>query len=137
MSMLPHTARGSGMLVADGGKFGGTISQQQSCSYYVVAPLINGVALVGDAGKFISMGKQRIASLNSAGGRLTADVLFSPGDEPVVLHGYAETSPHITVTGGTAAPVKYDPATEQFSVTISPAGDMKGMSHAAVAIESK
>jgi len=135
-SYVWNEASNRGTLVAQGSKFTGALGPQGN-SYYIVAPIFNGIALVGDAGQFVSMGKQRIASLQNNAGNLTADVLFAPGDASAVLHGFAEAPPRVTVSGASAAPVKYDATTKQFSVIISPTGDMKGVSRAAVVIESK
>lgn len=91
-------------------------------AFYVVAPLgPSGIAILGDSGKFVGMGRQRLAALRGTPGRLTATVLFAPGETAVRLHGYASSAPKITAAGGTAGPVAYAPATRHFAVTVSPA----------------
>jgi len=90
-------------------------------AFYVVAPLdASGVALLGDSGKFVGTGRQRLLDLRDAPGRLTATVLFAPGEPSVTLHGYAPSAPKVTASGGAVGPVAYDPETGRWTVTISP-----------------
>jgi len=91
-------------------------------SFYVVAPIgPSGIALLGDSGKFVGTGRQRLAALHDAPGRLTLTVLFASGEPSVTLHGYAPLAPKVTASGGAAGPVAYDRATGHFAVTVSPA----------------
>jgi hypothetical protein len=88
-------------------------------AYYVVAPIgRSGMAFLGDAGKFASVGKQRISTW-SDDGTLRATVTFAPG-ETVTLHGYAPTAPTATATTGTVGPVTFDATNRRFTVLVSP-----------------
>jgi hypothetical protein len=90
-------------------------------AYYVVAPIgRSGMAFLGDAGKFASVGKQRIPTWSDTG-TLTATVTFAPG-ETVTLHGYAPSAPTATATTGTAGAVTFDATNRRFTVLVSPAG---------------
>ena len=92
-------------------------------AYYIIATVgPSGIAFLGDEGKFVGTGKQRIATLQEEPGKLTAKVLFASGETAVTLHGYAAFLPHLLVTSGTAGPVIYDPMTGHFAVTVSPNG---------------
>ena len=89
-------------------------------AFYVVAPVgAAGVALLGDSGKFVGTGRQRLAALHDAPGGLTSAVLFAPGEAAVTLHGYAASAPKVAASGGTAGPVAYDPTTGHFAVIVS------------------
>ncbi|MCO5968325.1 carbohydrate-binding protein [Actinoallomurus soli] len=89
-------------------------------SYFQVVPMgRSGIAFLGDAGKFVSLGKQRIRSL-SDDGAVHATVAFAPGDGPVTLHGYSPTPVSVSASGGSAGQVGYDSATHLFSVRVSP-----------------
>ena len=115
-----YFARTARYLVA-GGIHQGTLGPAGR-AFYIVAPVgASGIAFLGDAGKFVGTGRSRIAFLQDTPGRLTAAVLFAPGEPPVTLHGYAGAAPRVSASGGTAGPVAYDPATSHFAVTISPA----------------
>ena len=90
-------------------------------SYDVVVPVgRSGIAFLGDAGKLVSLGKQRITRL-SDDGAVHATIAFAAGEGAVTLHGYAPSRPVVTATKGTAGPVTYDAASGQFSVAVSPA----------------
>ncbi|WP_194904328.1 carbohydrate-binding protein [Catenulispora rubra] len=89
-------------------------------SYFLVVPVgPSGIGFLGDAGKFVSLGSQRISSL-SDDGAVHATVAFAHGDGPVTLHGYSPTPVKVTAAGGTVASVTYDTATHRFSARISP-----------------
>ncbi|GAA4497327.1 hypothetical protein GCM10023191_040640 [Actinoallomurus oryzae] len=89
-------------------------------SYFQVVPVgRSGIAFLGDAGKFVSLGKQRIRSL-SDGGAVNATVAFARGDGPVTLHGYSPVPVSVRAAGGSAGDVHYDAASHLFSVQVSP-----------------
>ncbi len=89
--------------------------------YLIVASVgASGIALLGDSDKFVSMGRQRISSVEEQPGHLTAKALFTPSEEAVTLHGYCRQKPTATVRHGTAEPIIYDAATGHFSVTVHP-----------------
>lgn len=92
-------------------------------AFYVVTPLgKSGIALLGDSGKFVGTGRQRLAAVQDAAGRLTATVLFASGESSVTLHGYAASAPGISASGGAAGPVAYDRTAGHFAVTVSAGG---------------
>src|SRR5262249_54804865 len=58
-----------------------------SRNYYVVVPVgPSGIALVGDAGKYVSLGKKRVTQL-SDDGTVTVGLAFASGEGPVTLRG--------------------------------------------------
>jgi hypothetical protein len=91
----------------------------KAVAYYIIAPIgKSGIAFLGDEGKIVSNGKQRIASLMDEVGELTSDVLFAPTEKSVTLHGYSASAPMVSVESGEAGPVQFDAATGQFAVEI-------------------
>ncbi|MCW2864447.1 MAG: Carbohydrate binding family 6 [Actinoallomurus sp.] len=89
-------------------------------SYFQAVPVgRSGIAFLGDAGKFVSLGKQRISSL-SDNGTVHATVKFADGDGPVTLHGYSPNPVSVTAADGTADKISYDSSTHLFSVRITP-----------------
>lgn len=110
-------------------------------SYLLVAqPGLSGIALFGDAGKFVSSGKQRIASLHQEQGKLIAGVLFANGETSVTLHGCCANRPVVRVENR-ELDVAYDPASRHFTVEITPPADAKpvedGTKHVVVVMENK
>jgi hypothetical protein len=94
---------------------------QEATAFYAIAPVgSSGIAFLGDRDKFVSTGKQRIASLQHEVDKLTAKVVFAESEEFVRLHGYAPAAPRVTVRSGQAGAVVYDAATRHFTVEVSP-----------------
>ncbi len=89
--------------------------------YLVAAPLgPSGMALIGDAGQFVTLGKKRITSLTDDGS-LHIAISFAKGERSRTLIGYCPgTAPAVTPLDGTAGPVSYDGATGRFSVDVQP-----------------
>jgi hypothetical protein len=88
-------------------------------SYYVVVPVgPSGIAFLGDAGKFVSLGNKRISQL-SDNGTIQATVTFAPGEKTVTLHGYAPTMPKVSATSGSVSVVSYNSQTGLFSFSVS------------------
>ncbi|MFC0430787.1 hypothetical protein [Kutzneria buriramensis] len=111
---------GAGKLVPAGGSFNGTVS---SDSYYVVAPVgRSGIAFLGDAGKFVSLGSKRVSQL-SDNGSVHATVSFASNEKSVTLHGYAPSAPKATATDGAAGTVSYNSSTHLFTVSVTPGAD--------------
>jgi hypothetical protein len=87
-------------------------------SYLLISqPGASGIAFFGDEGKFVSNGKQRIASIKQTSDTLTADVIFAAGETSVRLHGCCE-SPVEATTNGQTLNVSYDPPSRHFSVDV-------------------
>lgn len=90
-------------------------------AFYVVAPVgPSGIAFLGDEGKFVGTGKQRIVDIRDSPKNLTIGMAYAPGETAVTLHGYSAAAPRVSASGGTAGPVDYDQATGHFRVIISP-----------------
>jgi len=88
-------------------------------AFYVVAPVgQSGIAFLGDQGKFVGTGKNRIKSLREEPGRLTVGVVLAANESAIVLHGYSVLAPKATGPGGAADPVQYDSTTHHFTVTV-------------------
>src|SRR5581483_134582 len=71
------------------GSFDGKIStskQDPTWSYFIVAPIgKSGIALIGDTGKFASMGSQRIDKVSATGKSLQVSVRFASDEKTVTL----------------------------------------------------
>ncbi len=106
--------------VGRGQKFSAMIGPGEA-AYYIVAPVgPSGIALFGDRGKFVSMGKERIASLQELPHAVRVRVLFATNENEVTLFGDAPSEPTVTVQGGHARAVTFNPNTGYFSVRIVP-----------------
>ncbi|HKD77260.1 MAG TPA: CBM35 domain-containing protein, partial [Ktedonobacterales bacterium] len=109
---------GTGAVVPAGGSFSDSVSS--SGSYYIVAPIQgSGIALIGDAGKFVSGGHKRISHLQDTGSNIQATIAFAAGEGPVTLHGYAPSVPTVTASNGTVSNVGYDGSTHLYSFSVA------------------
>ena len=111
---------GHGRRLNSGDAVSGSL-ETDGTAFYIVAPFgKSGIAFLGDKGKFVSTGKQRIALLNDEKGRLSAVVLFAPAENSVILHGYAPGVPKVTAENGQAELLKYDRGSGYFEVEARP-----------------
>jgi hypothetical protein len=92
-----------------------------SRNYYVVVPVgPSGIALVGDAGKYVSLGRKRVTAL-ADDGTLRVSLAFANGEGPVTLRGYAPAQPTVTASSGAVGPVVWDAASKLFTVDVTQA----------------
>jgi hypothetical protein len=111
---------GSGRITAASDLFSDSVGD---IAYYVAVGIgPSGVAFLGDADKFVSLGRKRIADITDDGS-VHATVSFAAGEGSVTLQGYSPAAPTISAQRGTAGPVSYDPVSGIFEVIIGPGGD--------------
>ncbi len=83
--------------------------------YHVLTPIgPSGIAMLGDLGQFVTLGKKRIAAL-SDDGAVHVTVAFAPGETVRTIAGYAPSAP----TASTGI-VNYDPITQRFTIDVVP-----------------
>ncbi len=98
-------------------------TQPYQGAYDIVAPVgRSGIALLGDTGKFASLGTQRVRLLRDDGHAVHATIAFARGESPVTLSGYAATAPSVAATYGTAR-IRYDARTRVFTALVAPGPD--------------
>ena len=94
-------------------------------AFYEITPVgQSGLAFFGDAGKYVSNGRRRIAALEEAPGKLTVTTTFAAGEKSVRLFGYANEAPKVVAQSGSAGAVAFDPNTRRFSVEVRPAPEV-------------
>ncbi|HHW47598.1 MAG TPA: hypothetical protein GXX14_03155 [Clostridiaceae bacterium] len=70
--------------------------------YFVVAPVFdNGMAVIGDTEKFVTMADMRVASVETCSKMLKVGVISGLGDNPIIT-GYSPTRPSKIVCNGEA-----------------------------------
>jgi len=88
-------------------------------AYYVMTQIgRSGIGLLGDAGLFVSMGRQRFARVADEG-VLEAEILFASGESPIIIYGYSPSPPVVTAKKGSAGVPVYDAGTQIFRATVS------------------
>ncbi|HYL71694.1 MAG TPA: hypothetical protein VEY89_10385, partial [Candidatus Dormibacteraeota bacterium] len=90
-------------------------------AYFVVVPVgRGGLALFGDAARFVPNGAKRVAALAADGPRLSATVTFAPQEQSVRLFGYAPRRPTITAATGSVGEVSFDARSGRFEADVAP-----------------
>src|SRR5262245_60692808 len=111
---------GSSRIVAASDTFSDSVGD---IAYYVAVGIgPSGIAFLGDADKFVSLGRKRIADV-ADDGSLRATISFATGEDSVTLQGYSPSAPTVVAQRGEAGPVSYDPKSGLFKLMVSPAGD--------------
>ena len=82
--------------------------------YWIVVPVgASGIGFLGEEGKFISNGRNRISQIRDAGA-LTARIVFSRGESRLAFHGFSLRRPDARATKAIIENLTYDPATRRF-----------------------
>jgi hypothetical protein len=88
--------------------------------YQVAAPLgPSGMAVIGDAGHFVTLGKKRIPSLTDDG-VIHLTVAFAGGESQRTILVYSPTAPRLRAIAGTVGGAVYDANRQRFTVTLMP-----------------
>jgi len=88
--------------------------------YQVAAPIgRSGIAVLGDLGHFVSLGKKRVTNLVDDG-VVTVAFAFAPGETSRILRGYSPDPPTVLAISGQTGPTTYNPGTQQFTVVVRP-----------------
>jgi hypothetical protein len=83
-------------------------------AYWIVVPVgPSGVGFLGDAGKFVSNGRNRVDQMRDTGA-LTARIVFSAGESRLRLHGFSRARPGIRAARARIANLIYDSRTGLF-----------------------
>jgi hypothetical protein len=94
-----------------------------SYRYLIAAPIgISGIALLGDTGHFVTLGRKRVTAL-ADDGVVHVGVAFAAGEAGRTLEGYSPVPPVATAVAGSAGALRYNAATGRFAVTVQPGPD--------------
>jgi hypothetical protein len=91
--------------------------------YLVAAPIgTSGIALLGDTGQFVTLGKKRVTAL-ADDGVVNVSLAFAAGERSRTLQGYSPDPPIVRAGTGAVGTPSYDPATGRFAVQVMPGPD--------------
>lgn len=89
--------------------------------YYVLSPVgPSGIAMLGDKGQFVTLGKKRIPALRDRGAAELA-VSFAAGETARTIFGYSPTPVAAEAVAGTQGGLMWDSTTQMFTVNVHPA----------------
>lgn len=77
-----------------------------------------GVAIMGDLGKIVPTGKQRVEAIEPTAKEVRVRVAFAKGEDSVDIEGVSDGAP--TVRGGTL--IRFSPTTKRFTVRVLSSG---------------
>src|SRR5262249_13894675 len=82
--------------------------------YWIVVPVgPSGVGFLGDAGKFVSNGRNRVERVRDTGA-LTARIVFSAGESRLRLHGFSRARPDVRAREASVQGLDYDARAGRF-----------------------
>jgi hypothetical protein len=83
-------------------------------AYWIVVPVgPSGVGFLGDIGKFVSNGRNRVARIVD-NGSITVRVVFSAGESRLRFFGFSLSQPQVRAAEATIVDLAYDPQTRLF-----------------------
>jgi hypothetical protein len=123
----PPRGNGARLTLGAEGEFRDRVDENGS--YYVVVPVgSSGIAFLGDAGKWVSVGNARVSRRTDQGGILSAEIVFARGETQVVLQGFSKTPlGNVSAAKGILGTFSYDPPSGRFQIQISPDSDGKAV----------
>lgn len=99
----------------------GKLTGSDAFAYRVVAPVsASGIAVIGDLGKFVSMGRQRVVSYQDLAHGARIKLAFAANDPAITVAGYARSSIAAHAEGATILSTARDPRTGLFKVELAP-----------------
>jgi hypothetical protein len=88
--------------------------------YLILAPVgPSGIAVLGDLGQFVALGKKRVPALVDDG-TVRVTVAFAQGEPSRTITGYSPTLPAVTAVEGAIGPVSWDRGTGLFQAVAMP-----------------
>jgi hypothetical protein len=88
--------------------------------YWIVTPVgRSGMALIGDTGHFVTVGRKRVRAVRDDGA-IHFTVAFAAGEESRQIEGFSPAAPRISSTDGTILQTEYDAAAHRFRFTVAP-----------------
>jgi len=115
---LYNAADGTGRVVQPWELVSESITNQYI--YHVATPIgPSGMAIIGDTGHFVTLGRKRITRL-ADDGTVHLTVAFAKGELSRTIEGYSPMAPTVSVVEGDAGPMSYDAQAQRFAVSVAP-----------------
>ncbi len=101
----------------------GSLTGPDAFAYRIVAPLPStGIAVFGDLGKFVTMGRNRVVSYEDVSHGAKLKLAFAAKDSDITVAGYAKSDIAAHAEGATIVSTERDARTGLFKVTLRSAG---------------
>ncbi|HUB92111.1 MAG TPA: hypothetical protein VMA74_20475 [Dyella sp.] len=97
----------------------GKLEGTDAFAYRVVAPVsASGIAVLGDIGKFVSMGRKRVTSYEELAQGVRLKLAFAANDPAITVAGYSRSNVMPHAEGATILSTSRDPQTGLFKVEL-------------------
>jgi hypothetical protein len=107
-------------VLADEGALIQKTLKQKDWTAFAIAPVDeSGIALIGDENKITGMGRARIASAAQIQKGVTAQIVFSVGENNISLTGYSASPISVQAANGNARVISYDSTSGIFHIEVS------------------
>jgi hypothetical protein len=91
--------------------------------YWIVTPVgPSGMALLGDTGQFVTLGRKRVRSVTDDGA-IHLTVAFASSETSRQIEGFSPGAPRISATNGSILQGAYDRPSHRFRFTVTPGPD--------------
>ena len=112
-------------VIGPNGRIAGALTGTDAYAYRIVAPISrSGIAVLGDLGKFVPMGRKRITSYRDVAGGVELGIATAPGEADLTIAGYSPSSFTARAAGGSVESVQRNPATGLFKVKLRTGANM-------------
>jgi hypothetical protein len=99
----------------------GKLTGPDAFAYRIVAPVsASGIAIIGDIGKFVPMGRKRVASYEDIAHGVRLKLAFAANDAAITVAGYARSDVTAHAEGASILSTVRDPQTGLFKVELKP-----------------
>jgi hypothetical protein len=114
----------------------GKLTGPDAFAYRIVAPVsASGIAVIGDIGKFVPMGRKRIASYEDIAHGVRLKLAFAANDAAITVAGYARSDVTAHAEGASILSTVRDPQTGLFKVELKPSAP--GATEATLTLDAK
>ena len=108
-------------LVGATGRISGRLAGPDAYAYRIVAPISrSGIAMLGDLGKFVSMGRKRITSYRDIAGGAVIGITEVANERDLTIAGYSLSQLTARADGASVVAVERNAATGFFKVKLRP-----------------
>jgi hypothetical protein len=114
----------------------GKLTGPDAFAYRIVAPVsASGIAVIGDIGKFVSMGRKRVASYEDTTDGVRLKLAFAADDAAITVAGYAPSNVIAHAEGASILSTVRDSQTGLFKVKLKP--NASGATEAILTLDAK
>ncbi|WP_233842413.1 hypothetical protein [Dyella sp. 2HG41-7] len=108
-------------LVKGNAAISGELTGPDAYAYRIVAPVsASGIAVIGDLGKFVTMGRKRVVAYQDLTHGVQLKLAFAANDPAITIAGYSRSSIAAHATGATVISTVHDSRTGLFKVELRP-----------------